>query len=120
MDPQPISIGARVRQLAAQRPDRPAVTDEHRTVTWAELDRRTNRLARGLEAAGVKEGDLVTIGLGNSVDFIEACYGLWKLGATPQPVSFRLPPTEAAAVMELADTPIVIAEDTVHYAGRPR
>jgi bile acid-coenzyme A ligase len=117
---EPISIGARLTQLAAERPDRPAVSDERRTVTWRELDRRTNRIARGLEAAGVKLGDLVTIGLPNSVDFVEACYGLWKVGATPQPISWRLPAAEAAAVMDLAQTPILLAGDTIESASRPR
>ena len=115
-----ISIGARLRQLAAERPDRPAVTDQHRTLTWAELDRRTNRIARGLEAAGVTLGDLVTIGLANSADFIEACYALWKVGATPQPISHRLPAAEAEAVMELAETPILIASEGFAEAGRAR
>ena len=114
-----ISIGARLRELAAERPDRPAITDKDRTVTWAELDRRTDRIARGLEAVGVKLGDLVTIGLPNSVDFIEACYGLWKVGATPQPISHRLPAAEAVAVMELAETPILVASDSV-VSDKPR
>ncbi len=109
MPAEPISLGARLSQLAGERGGRPAVSDEHRTVTWAELDRRTNRLARGFEAAGVRQGDLVTVGLPNSVDFVEACYALWKVGATPQPISFRLPPAEAEAVMALANTPIFVA-----------
>jgi bile acid-coenzyme A ligase len=115
----PISLGARLTELAAERPDRPAVTDETRTVTWKELDQRTNRLARALEKVGVKQGDLVTIGLPNSVDFVEACYGLWKVGATPQPISYRLPAHEAEAVMALAETPILIAKDTIE-SGQPR
>jgi len=110
---EPISLGARLTQLAAERPDRPAVTDIARTVTWRELDRRTNRIARGLIAAGISQGDLVTIGLANSVDFVEACHGLWKVGATPQPISWRLPAAEARAVMDLAATPILIAGDTL-------
>jgi bile acid-coenzyme A ligase len=108
-----ISLSARVSELAAERGERPAVTDQHRTVTWAELHRRTNRIARGLEAAGVKQGDLVTVGLPNSVDFVEACYALWKIGATPQPISYRLPTAEAEAVMALAETPILIAGPTI-------
>ncbi|HEY2176959.1 MAG TPA: AMP-binding protein, partial [Caulobacteraceae bacterium] len=114
-----LSLGARLSELARERPDRPAVTDQDRTVTWRELDRRTNRLARGLTAAGVKQGDLVTVGLSNSVDFIEACYGLWKVGATPQPISWRLPAAEAEAVMDLADTPILIAGSSIE-SRRPR
>jgi bile acid-coenzyme A ligase len=111
--PPVISLGARVKQLAAERGERPAVTDQHRTVTWGELHRRTNRIARGLEAVGVKQGDLVTVGLPNSVDFVEACYALWKVGATPQPISWRLPAAEAEAVMDLAQTPILLAGDTI-------
>jgi bile acid-coenzyme A ligase len=114
-----VSLGARLSELAAERPDRPAVTDETRTVTWAELDRRTNRIARGLEKAGVAQGDLVTIGLKNSVDFIEATWALWKAGATPQPISWRLPAHEADAVMALAETRILIAGDTIE-SDRPR
>jgi bile acid-coenzyme A ligase len=116
---EPISLGRRLSQLAAERPDRPAVSDQHRTVTWKELDLRTNRIARGLEKVGVKLGDLVTLGLPNSVDFIEACYALWKIGATPQPISYRLPRHEAEAVMDLAETPILIAGDTVE-GDKPR
>jgi bile acid-coenzyme A ligase len=105
----PISIGARLSQLASERPDRPAVSDAARTITWRELDRRTNRIARALGAVGVQQGDLVTVGLPNTADFIEACYGAWKVGATPQPISHRLPAAEAKAVMDLAQTPILIA-----------
>ncbi len=119
MTDQPISISARLRQIAAERPDRPAVTDQARTVTWKELDARTNQIARGLAATGVRQGDLVTIGLTNSVDFIEAAHALWKLGATPQPISHRLPAAEAAAVMELAGTPILIAGASLE-SDRPR
>ena len=114
-----ISLGARVAQLAAERGERPAVTDHLRSVTWGELHRRTNRIARGLEKAGVKQGDLVTIGLPNSVDFVEACYALWKVGATPQPISYRLPAVEAKAVMELAETPILIGPESL-ASDRPR
>ncbi|MGH7017586.1 MAG: AMP-binding protein, partial [Caulobacteraceae bacterium] len=116
----PISIGARLAQLARERGARPAVSDEARTVTWAKLDRRANRLARAFQAAGVSEGDLVTVGLRNSVDFVEACFGLWKAGATPQPASWRLPAAEAEAVMDLAASPIVIAEEGFAAGSRPR
>jgi bile acid-coenzyme A ligase len=116
MSDEIISLGARLSQLAARRPRRPAVSDQARTVTWEELDRRTNQIARGLEVAGVRAGDLVTVGLPNGVDFIEACFGLWKAGATPQPISFRLPAHEAEAVMDLAQTPILIASDTIESA----
>ena len=83
----PISIGARLTQLAAERPDLPAVSDDHRTVTWRELDLRTNRIARGLEAAGVKLGigtDL-TFGLYRNLPgpYIQELHNFETLGYSP-------------------------------------
>jgi bile acid-coenzyme A ligase len=86
-----MSIGRALGWLAAQDPERPAVTDAHSTVTRRELDLRSNALARAYAALGVGQDDLVTIGLPNGVEFYLACGAVWKLGATPQPVSYRLP-----------------------------
>lgn len=108
--PEMISLGAKLAQLAAARGDAPAVSCAGETLTYAQLHRRSNRLARALAQKGVKYGDLVTIGLPNSTGFTAAAYAVWKLGATPQPVSFRLPRTELAAIVELAGSPVVIAD----------
>ncbi|MDH2348839.1 class I adenylate-forming enzyme family protein [Bradyrhizobium sp. SSUT77] len=104
-----ISLGEKLSRRAQAAPDASAVSCGDVTLTSGQLEARTNRMARALEALGVKLGDLVTIGLPNGVDFIEACWSVWKLGATPQPVSFRLPASELQAVVDLADPPIVIA-----------
>jgi bile acid-coenzyme A ligase len=113
-----ISLGAKLKQHATVQPNAPAVSSGETTLSYVELHRRTNRLARGLQALGVKHGDLVTLGLPNGVGFVEACYAIWKLGATPQPVSFRLPKGELEAIIELAQTPIIIA-DFKHDIDRP-
>ncbi len=113
-----ISFGAKLALHAGRRPDAPAVSCGAETLTYGQLHRRSNRIARGLAASGVKFGDLVTVGLPNSVGFVEACYGIWKLGATPQPVSFRLPRGELQAIIELAKAPLVIAEFS-HEVDRP-
>jgi bile acid-coenzyme A ligase len=105
-----ISLGAKLRQHAHFQPKAPAVTCGDQTLSYLELHKRTNRICRALQQLGVKQGDLVTLGLPNSVGFVEACYGIWKAGATPQPVSFRLPKGELEAIIELARTPIVIAD----------
>ncbi|WP_293900181.1 AMP-binding protein [Phenylobacterium sp.] len=102
-------FGAKLAQHAARQPDAPAVSCGADTVGYAQLHRRSNRVARGLAARGVKAGDLVTVGLPNAIGFVEACYGIWKLGATPQPVSFRRPKGELQAIVELAKSPLVVA-----------
>ncbi|MDA9504848.1 acid--CoA ligase [Bradyrhizobium sp. CCBAU 11386] len=104
-----IPLGEKLFRRAQAMPDAPAVTCGETTLTYGQLEARTNRVARALEKLGVKPGDLVTIGLRNGVDFIEACWGVWKLGATPQPVSFRLPKAELRAIVDLAAPSVVIA-----------
>src|SRR3954469_16363595 len=125
-------IGQAVRWLAEQDPDRPAITQiamagvgsaseqparersgfsaerTDSTVTRLELEQRTNRLARTYERLGVKEGDFVTVGLPNGIDFYEACIAAWKLGATPQPISYRLPQRERDEIVALAKPSLVV------------
>lgn len=117
-DPNPPSIASVLREIAARKGDAWAVKCQGETRSWAELHRRTNRLARGLLARGVAHGDFLTIALPNSIGFVEACYAAWKIGAIPQPVSWRLPLAEMKAIADLAGSPIVV-NDTPLDIGRP-
>ncbi len=66
---------------AQRTPDRPAVIDEIGTLTFAQIDARTNAIARGLRAAGVTEGSGVAILCRNHRGFVEATIACSKLGA---------------------------------------
>ncbi len=105
-----ISYAQRLADHAAADPDRPAITDEHRTVSRAQLESLALRTAHALVGRGVVAGDRVTIGLGNSVEFVATTIACWKLGATPQPVSARLPARELDAIIELAQPRVVVRE----------
>jgi bile acid-coenzyme A ligase len=109
-----MSIAAAIRFLAQTAPERPAITFEGRTVSFGELDLRSNRLARAYERLGVVQDSFVTIALPNGIEFYEACIATWKLGATPQPISAKLPRVERNAIVELAKPALVVgaaAED---------
>ncbi len=101
-------MGTGLDALASVNPHAPAVTCGNLTLTRRGLAARSNQLARHLEGLGVGVGDLVTIGLPNSVEFYVATVAAWKLGAIPQPVSARLPAAEIAALIEIADPKVVI------------
>jgi bile acid-coenzyme A ligase len=103
---------------ARRHPDSTAITCGDDSVTWAELDGRTNRLARAFADLGVRKDSLVTIGLPNSIAFLEAMIATWKLGATPQPVSNRLPDRERRAIVDLADSVLVVGADPAAHPGR--
>lgn len=117
-DGQELPIGTAIRSNAERDPDAPALTCNGETVTRVELESRTNRLARTYERLGVKQDDLVTIALPNSVEFYLASIAVWKLGATPQPVSARLPHRERDEIVELANPPLVVGVPAGEHEGR--
>jgi fatty-acyl-CoA synthase len=67
--------------LAARLPDTVGVEDERGSVTFDEIHRHSNAIARGLEGLGVAEGDRVAVLCRNHRGFVEASVGVAKLGA---------------------------------------
>ena len=112
-------FGVLVGQLARSAPRFPAVTCGEVTISRADFEARTNRLARAYRARGVKPDSLVTIGLPNGIGFFEAAIAAWKLGATPQPISSRLPAAERRAIVDLANPSLVVGVDPAESSGRP-
>ncbi len=109
LPPEEVCLGDFTDIHAATQADRPALSDHLVTLTWGELNERAHRLAHAMAARGVKVGDYVTIGLPNSVGFMEAAIAAWKVGAIPQPVSNRLPRGELEAVLDLVKPALVVA-----------
>ncbi|OBF29187.1 AMP-binding protein [Mycobacterium sp. ACS4331] len=103
-DPIPTQLTA----LATAAPDAPAITCQGRTVTRAELDATTNRLARAFAELGVGQDDYVTISLPNSIEWIEAAIACWKLGAVPQPLAPAMPDDELAAILDLRERALLV------------
>lgn len=67
--------------LAARAPHQVGLVDELGELTWGELHRRTNSLARALAARGVREGDSVAVMCRNHRGFVDASIAVAKLGA---------------------------------------
>ena len=111
-------LGVLVGQLAQADPNRPALTCGEDTISRAGFDARTNRLARAYRALGVTPDSFVTIGLPNGIEFYEATIATWKAGATPQPISSRLPASERSAIIELANPSLVVGVDPADAPGR--
>jgi acyl-CoA synthetase (AMP-forming)/AMP-acid ligase II len=62
-------------------PDATAIVDELGTLSFRELDQRTNALANSLAAAGIRAGDGVGVMCRNHRGFVEATVATAKLGA---------------------------------------
>lgn len=55
---------------------------EYKTITFAELDRDTDQIAAGLQAAGIKPGMRLVLMVRQGIDFISLVFALYKTGAT--------------------------------------
>lgn len=106
-----VSYPAALAMHAAAKPDAVALVCDGESTSWRELDLRSNRLAHLFEARGVGFGDHVTVGFPNGAAFVVSCFAAWKLGAVPQPISWRLPAKERDAILEQAAPAVVVGID---------
>jgi acyl-CoA synthetase (AMP-forming)/AMP-acid ligase II len=67
--------------MAVREPDRLGLIDERGSLTFGEMHRRSNALARALADLGVGEGDSVALMCRNHRGFVDACVAVCKLGA---------------------------------------
>lgn len=106
-----MTIGQAFAWLADAEPDRLAVRDDTGQLTRKELDRQTNQMARVYAGLGVTQDSMVAVSLPNSTAFITACVAIWKLGATPMPISPALSDDEQRLLLELAQPALVVTGD---------
>ncbi|MFV0526412.1 MAG: (2,3-dihydroxybenzoyl)adenylate synthase [Acidimicrobiales bacterium] len=72
-----------LRDWARRDPTTTAVIDTRRSWTYAQLDAAADHVARGLADLGVQRGDRVVLQLPNRGEYLEAWFGLQRLGAVP-------------------------------------
>ena len=113
-----ISFIQRLEDLANEQPDALAVTCDRDSITRRELLNEGYSLAVYLSEHGTREGDMVTVAVPNSIDFFIAYVAAWRLGATPQPISSRLPQRELDAILDLANPSAIVGVEENSYAGR--
>lgn len=108
------------RRYAAERPDSPALTvGDTGSLTWRELDDDSTRTARAFAALGVGEDDIVTMAMPNSASLVLGMLAALKLGATPQPVSFRMPHAELSQVIGVTRPALVIGAEPGAFGDIP-
>ncbi len=78
-------------ETASRFPERPAVWAHNGTLTYRELDERSNQLAHWLLARGVKKGDRVGIYFSKSIESVVSMFGVLKAGAAYVPLDPHAP-----------------------------
>ncbi len=100
---------------AIRFPDRVAIVDERGTVSFAEVDERTNALASSLTDAGISEHDSVAIMCRNHRGFIEATVACAKLGAGALYLNTAFAGPQISDVLAREDPAAVIYDE--EFAG---
>ncbi len=97
--------------LAVRCPDRVGVIDERGELTFGELDRRSNALARALRDRGVGEGDAVALMCRNHRGFIDASIAVAKLGADLLYLNTAFAGPQLAEVLDREDPAVVVHDE---------
>ncbi|MCC0079968.1 MAG: acetoacetate--CoA ligase [Rhodobacter sp.] len=119
-----VSLAGQILSHAATRPGEQALvlvseTFGRQSLTWAELADRVGRVAGGLRALGVGQGDRVVAILPNTIEAVVAFLATASLGAI---WSLAAPDMGATAVLDRfrqIDPKVLIAQDSYLLAGKP-
>src|SRR5215213_4572786 len=79
-----------------------------RRFTYAEFDAAVNRAANMLSSHGVGKGDVVTLLLPNSAEYVVDYFACFKLGALAGPVNSLLKPEEMAYVVGNSEAKLLL------------
>lgn len=95
------SIPELLRRRAGAAPDKPFLFSEtdNRKFTYREFEAAVKRTAELLKANGIGKGDVVSLLLPNSVEYVIAYFACWQLGALAGPINSLLKAQEIAYVI---------------------
>jgi long-chain acyl-CoA synthetase len=101
MTSEPRSIPELLRQRVNAAPEKLFLfsEDDKRQFTYKEFEAAVRRTARMLAAKGVRKGDVVSLLLPNSVEYVIAYFACWQLGALAGPINSLLKSQEIAYVI---------------------
>ncbi|MYU62153.1 non-ribosomal peptide synthetase, partial [Streptomyces sp. SID69] len=111
----PEAFAARV----AREPDAPAVVMGGRSLSYTELDERTDRLARRLLGEGIRAGDPVVLFLERSLEAVVALLAVVKTGAVYVPLDVRYPADRIALIVRDSKATVFLTDRDLTGLGLP-
>ena len=96
---------------ATRSPDRIALKCLDESLSWAELDTRSDALANGLIEAGIGKGDRVGILMRNRIEFIETLFAIFKVGAAATLLNVRFTASEMCYPIKDAALKLTVSDD---------
>src|SRR5712692_7736846 len=110
MSEEPNNIGNLLEQRTSAESGKTFLLSEPdgRQFTYAEFDAAVNRAAALLAAHAVAKGDVVSLLMPNSAEYIIAYFACWKLGAIAGPVNSLLKEHEIEFVMNNSEAKAIL------------
>ncbi len=106
-----LNLAEAVATFARLSPDKLALRDSRRSLSYAQWHQRATRLANGLLGLGLQKGDRVALLAYNCAEWMELYAGLAAAGLVAVPINFRLLPAEIAYIVQHAEARAVVAQD---------
>src|SRR6059036_1365044 len=100
----PETFGTVLARRASTHPDRVAIVDRGRRITYGELKTRVDRVAAGFKALGIGSGDVVTIQLPNWVEFAYVFFALERLGAVANQIGPDFRSREVECIIRFSES----------------
>src|SRR4030042_5939021 len=94
-----MNISNNLETAALYFPNRPALSEAGREITYSEFNHQVNRVATGLLALGMRPCDHIGLLAPNSADWLIFYFGVLKAGAVAVTYSFLLTPDEMALLI---------------------
>ncbi len=112
------NLGYFFADSVARFPDNVAIIDlyggKERTLTYAQLDERADRVAGLMKRLGVVPGERVGMIVGNRSEFLEIFFGAMRAGAIPVAINTRLARDTLKFILEDAECRAVFVEPGAH------
>jgi fatty-acyl-CoA synthase len=106
-----MTLAEAVATHARLTPDKLAVRDSRRSLSYAQWHRRSQRLANALLGLGLAPGDRVALLAYNAAEWMEIYAALAAAGLVAVPINFRLTPPEIAYIVQHSEARALIAQD---------
>jgi len=99
-----------LRRCAVGYGDKTAFIEGQRQRTWAEVDRRTDALAAGMQNLGIGKGDVVAMLAKDHLEVIELWFACLKIGAVRVGINWRYAPREMLHLIRDSNARLVFVE----------
>ena len=87
--------------------DKTGIVDGEKRFTYAQYDKRVNRLANAMTDLGIEKGEVVSFITYNSHQLLEAYYSVPQIHAILNPINIRLTQHEIEYILKHANTRIL-------------